>query len=58
MYPSVMDDPSNNKFGGPRGNMMAMVYLDGHVAYLPYASTDPNVFAAQCTINGGEVISE
>lgn len=66
MYPAAtyppgegrVEDPSNNKFGGPRGGMMAAVFLDGHVTWFPYASTDPAVFASQCTINGGEVINE
>lgn len=49
---------SPDKFAGAGGGTMAMVYLDGHVAWLEYSTLDPTVFAAQCTIAGGEVFNE
>ena len=49
---------SPDKFGGADGNVMAMAYLDGHVAWLEYTTVDPQVFSAQCTIDGGEIIVE
>lgn len=57
VFPTA-SDTSVQKFGGAGGGQVAMVYLDGHVGWIEYANTDPNVFAYQCTIAGEEVISE
>jgi prepilin-type N-terminal cleavage/methylation domain-containing protein len=53
-FPTAFDT-SVEKFGGPSGGMLAMVYLDGHVSWIEYAGIDPNVYAYQCTISGDEV---
>ena len=57
VFPTVMDT-SVNKFGGPGGGMLAACFLDGHVKWFDYANSDPIAFAAQCTIDGGEIVQE
>lgn len=52
----TLNDPSLEKFGGPSGGTLAMVYLDGHVTWIEYAGIDPDVYAYQCTIAGDEVL--
>ena len=56
LFPTSMDD-SNNKLGGP-GSSLAVVYVDGHVSWIEYSTIDPIAYAAQCTINGGEIVVE
>lgn len=56
LFPTASDE-SNNKLGGPGGSL-AVVYVDGHVTWLEYSTVDPIAYAAQCTINGGEIVVE
>lgn len=57
LFPTSMDT-SVHKFGGPGGGMLAACFIDGHVKWFEYINTDPVSFAAQCTIDGGEIVQE
>jgi prepilin-type N-terminal cleavage/methylation domain-containing protein/prepilin-type processing-associated H-X9-DG protein len=49
-----VDDPSNEKFGGPHPGVTMFVYLDGHVDAMSN-DVDQESLVALCTIAGGEV---
>ena len=51
------DDPGLGKFGSVHTGLAQFVYLDGHVG--PFVSEiDPAIFAAACTIGGGEQVDQ
>lgn len=56
-FPISREDTSFTKFGSPRGNLAAFVFLDGHVQWLSY-DINPLTMERLGAIGDGEVISD